>query len=260
LENRIVDSLVIAGIVLACTFGAAIAGMFLCARLPEQHLSDGTKDVMKMGMGLIATMSALVLGLLVASAKSSFDAQRTGYQQMAINFVLLDRALARYGPEAKNARALLHKTVTEMIDLQWSADDARRDARLDDPALTVNAAALFAAIQGLTPRDEGQKATKAWAFQLTIELARARWMLSQKDEGSIPIPFLVVLVFWLGVLFLSFGLFAPRNATTIAILFVSALSVASALFLIVDLDHPTRGVFQTSAAPLRHALSQLGQE
>jgi len=254
-----VDSLIIAGIVFACTFGGAVVGMFLCALLPQHHLSNEAKDIMKMGMGLIATMSALVLGLLIASAKSSFDAQRNGYQQMAINIVLLDRALARYGPETKKARSLLHKTVAELVDLQWPKDGGR-SVQLDAAELTTKGMATAAAIQDLAPVNDAQRAIKSQAFQMTFDLARTRWQLTHGDESSIPIPFLAVLVFWLLVLFLSFGLFAPRNATVIAVLFVCALSVASALFLIVDLDHPTKGVFQISETPLRHALSQLGRE
>ncbi len=105
-------SIAIGGIVFACTFGGALVGMMLRAVLPEHHVSPDSKDVVKLGMGLIATLAALVLGLLIASAKSSFDGQRTGFQQLAANLVLLDHALARYGPETKGAREALRRLVT----------------------------------------------------------------------------------------------------------------------------------------------------
>src|SRR5215471_8787492 len=106
--NRIMSSLGIAGLSFCCVFGGASFGLALRARLREHHLSTETKDFVKLGVGIIATMTALVLGLLVASAKSSFDAQKGELGQMAANIVLLDRALAHYGPEAKEARQVLH--------------------------------------------------------------------------------------------------------------------------------------------------------
>jgi hypothetical protein len=111
-----VGSMGVGGIVFACTFGGALVGMLLRATLPVHHLSSDSKDVVKLGTGLIATLSALVLGLLIASAKSSFDAQRTGFQQLSANLVMLDRALARYGPETKDAREALRQLVASAID------------------------------------------------------------------------------------------------------------------------------------------------
>ena len=252
------DSLTIAAIVFACTFGGAIFGMFLCSLLPQHHLSSDAKDIMKMGMGLIATMAALVLGLLIASAKSSFDGEKNGHQQLATNLILLDRILLRYGPQANIARTLLKTTVSEWIDLRWPKGDSHVSGSMESPEVSTNTMAVLAAIQGLTPGDDDTKRTlKAQALQIILELGRTRWTLSQSDESSIPIPFLAILVFWLTVLFISFGLFAPRNATVLAVLLVCALSVASALFLIVDLDHPTKGLFQISPAPMRKALAEM---
>jgi hypothetical protein len=251
------DSLTVAGIVFGCTFGGALVGMFLCYLLPQHHLGSDAKDIMKMGMGLIATMSALVLGLLIASAKSSFDGEKNGHQQLATNLVLLDRILLRYGPEANKARDLLKKTVSEMIDLHWPKDASQPAAGMDSPEITTNSMAVLGEIQGLSPGSDTQKTLKTQALQILVDLGRTRWGLTQGEGSSIPIPFLAILVFWLTVLFVSFGLFAPRNATVLAVLLVCSLSVASALFLIVDLDQPTKGLFQISSAPMRKALSQM---
>ena len=106
-------------IVLACVFGGSILGMVLHTILPEQHLSADSKDVIKLGMGLIATMSALVLALLTNSAKGSFDTQRNELTQMSASIILLDRVLAHYGPETKDARDLLKGTVANMINRMW---------------------------------------------------------------------------------------------------------------------------------------------
>ena len=194
--------------------------------LPDPHLSSDSKDVIKMGTGLIATMSALVLGLLIASAKSTLDAQRTGFQQMATNVVLLDRTLARYGPEATPARGMLRETVAAAIDRLWPADRSPA-AGLDSPEITVNGNALYEAIRDLSPKTDAQRASQAQAIQIAADMARTRWLLSQRDDGSIPKPFLAILVFWLSVLFISFGLFSPRNATVIVVLVICALSVAA---------------------------------
>ena len=252
------SSLVIAGVTFACTFGGALVGMFLRAVLPDRHLSSDSKDIIKMGTGLIATMAALVLGLLIASAKSTLDGQRNGFQQLATNVVLLDRTLAHYGPEAKAAREVLHRTVASAIDRLWPAAGSPSSG-LAAPEITVSGTALYEAIRDLSPHTDAQRAAQSQALQITADLGKTRLLLSQRDDGSIPAPFLAVLVFWLTVLFISFGLFSPRNATVIVVLLVCALSVASALLLIVDMAQPFEGLFQISSAPLRSALSQLGQ-
>jgi hypothetical protein len=250
--------LVIAGIVFACTFGGAALGMFLRTVLPEPHLSADSKDVVKLGTGLVATMAALVLGLLTASAKSAYDAQRAGFQQAAANLVLLDRTLAQYGPEAKPARDVLRRTVAALIERLWPVDGSRPTG-LDSADITEVGGALIKAVRDLKPEIDAQKTLQAQALQIGTDLGRTRWLLSQQEENPLPLPFLVVLVFWLFVLFTSFGLFSPWNGTVLVVMFVCALSVAGALFLIVDLGQPFQGVFQISGAPLRRALSQLGQ-
>lgn len=233
-------------------------GMALRGMLPDPHLSSDSKDVIKMGTGLIATMSALVLGLLIASAKSTLDAQRTGFQQIATNVVLLDRTLAHFGPEATPARELLRKTVASAIDRLWPADSSSA-VGLDAPEITANGTALYEAIRDISPKTDAQRASQAQALQISADMARTRWLLSQRDDGSIPKPFLGILVFWLSVLFISFGLFSPRNGTVIAVLVICALSVASALLLIVDMSDPFTGLFQIPSAALRTALAQLGR-
>jgi hypothetical protein len=255
--HKSVDSLTIAGIVFVCTFGGARFGLYLRRVLPEPHLSTDSKDVVKMGTGLIATLSALVLGLLIASAKNSFDAQRNGLQQLSTNLILLDRSLKFYGPETKEIRDQLRSTVTVILDHRWPTNGTQATG-LDAPEISESGGALFAAIRDLSPRTDSQKAIQSQALQVSFELARTRWLMSQGDESSIPIPFLIVLVSWLTVLFITFGLFSPPNATVITILFICAVSVAGALFLIVELDRPMNGLIQISSKPLRDALGQLG--
>jgi len=253
-----VESIAIGGIVFACTFGGALVGMMLRAVLPEHHVSPDSKDVVKLGMGLIATLAALVLGLLIASAKSSFDGQRTGFQQLAANLVLLDHALARYGPETKGAREALRRLVASNIEHLWPGDASKKSG-LGDSSLTASGGSLIDQIRDLSPKNEGQRWAQSQALQITTDLARSRWLLIEENESAIPTAFLVVVVFWLTVLFTGFGLFSPLNPTVISALFVCALSVAGAMFLIVDLDEPFGGLIQISSTPLRNALSLIGQ-
>jgi len=252
------NSVVIAGIVFAAAFGGAIVGMFMQRALPESHLSDKSKEVIKLGTGLIATMAALVLGLLVGTAKSSFDTQRSGFQQLALNVVLLDRTLAHYGPETKPARKQLHDAVAVIIESLWPAGGSQSSG-MNDSRITDSGSALYDAIRGLSPRDDSQRLLQTQALQISSDLGRNRWQLGQHDDGSLPIPFLVVLAFWLFVLFTSFGLFSPPNVTVVAVLFICALSMAGAVFLIVDLDQPLDGLIKISSHALRDAMANLGQ-
>jgi len=251
-----VSAMAISWVVFACVFGAALLGMFLRATLPEHHLSADSKDVVKLGMALIATMSALLLGLLIASAKGSYDAQSGEVTQMSANIIQLDRILARYGPETKGVRDVLRRTVVS-VDRNWSRGTSRSE-KLDSAETRAGGASFYEQIQELAPRNDFQRSLQGQALQIALDLGRARALLLEQAGSSIPTPFLVVVVFWLAVIFTSFGLFAPYNATVIATLFVCALSVSGAIFLILELDSPFAGLMQISDLPLRNALTLLG--
>lgn len=250
------NPMTIGWIVLACVFGGAVLGMVLHRILPAHHLSTDSKDVIKLGMGLTATMSALVLALLIASAKSSYDAQRNELTQLSVNVILLDRVLGKYGPEAQTAREILRRSVVRIIDQIWPKAGA--SAHELDPT-SVQAGELYDKIEELSPQNEGQRSLKSEAEKVSIDLAQTRWLLFEQAGSSIPMPFLVLLVFWVTIIFLSFGLFAPPNATVISTLFLCALSVSGAIFLILELDRPFGGVIQISSAPLHNAVAHLGE-
>jgi Protein of unknown function (DUF4239) len=224
--------------------------------LPEHHLSADSKDVVKLGIALIATMAALVLGLLIASAKSAYDTRSNQLAEASADMIQLDRALARYGPETKEARSLLQRSVAATIERFWPAEGAKPIA-IDPAASPVEA--LSDKIETLTPQSDAQRSMQSQALTLAADMGRTRLLLFEHLGASIPVPFLVVLVFWLCIIFASFGLFAPRNATVIAVLCVCALSVAGAIFLILELDRSFEGLLQVSSAPLRAALAQLGR-
>src|SRR5215469_11197141 len=243
-------------IVFALVFGSALLAMYVHGALPEHHLSPDSKDVVKLGVALIATMSALVLSLLVASAKSAFDRRSSQLVQASADIILLDRALARYGPETREARALLQRSVAATVERFWPAGGAKPIAV--DPN-TSPVEALYDKVEALSPQNEAQSSLRSQAMTLAAEVGRTRLLLFENLGSSIPVPFLVVLVFWLCIIFASFGLFAPRNATVIVVLCVCALSVSGAIFLILELDQSFEGLLQVSSAPLRAALAQLGR-
>ena len=200
-------------------------------------------------------MAALVLGLLIASAKSAYDTRSDQLLQISADITLLDRVLALYGSETKDARVMLRHSVVATLEQFWPAD-GDRPATVDRRATSVEA--LYDNIQQLSPHSEAQRSLQNQALTMTFELGRTRVLLFERLRSSIPVPFLVVLVFWLGIIFASFGLFAPRNGTVIALLFVCALSVSGATFLILELDRSFEGLMQVPSAPLRAALAQLG--
>ena len=246
----------ISWITFACIFGGALLGMLLRKLLPEHHLDADSKSVVNMGMALVGTMSALVLGLLIASAKSSYDAQGSEFIQMSANVIQLDRILARYGPETKEARNVLRRAALS-LDQDW-ADDTSRSAKLDSSATRAAGASFYEKIQELSPSNDFQRSLQGQSLQTALDLGKARSLLLEQAGSSIPTPFLVVLVFWLTIIFTSFGLFAPYNATVVATLFVCALSVSAAIFLILELDQPFGGLLRISDIPLRNAIAHLG--
>jgi hypothetical protein len=250
------NSIAIRLIVFACVFGAALFGMFLRARLPPQHLSADSKDTVRLGMGMVATTAALVLGLLVASAKNFYDTQSSELTQMSANVILLDRVLAHYGPETKEARDLLRGAVARTLELIWHQDH-QQHSQMEPRA--AGGEILYDKIQALSPKNDTQHALQAQASSMAIDLGKMRWLMFEQGSTSISLPLLAVLVFWLTIVFISFGLFAPTNPTVIATLFLCALSVSAAIFLILEMYTPFEGLIQISSAPLRNALAHLGQ-
>jgi hypothetical protein len=237
-------------------FGAGLLGMRLRNALPADHLSDNSRNVVTLGMGLVGTMAALVLGLLIASAKEAYDVQSSALLQMSAKIISLDRTLARYGPEAKESRELLRNEVVHMIDRLWPQNMSEA-AQLAPPAGLSGA--LYDAIEGLSPKDDRQRLLRSNALSLAMDISQARWLMFEQGTIMVSKPLVIVLVFWLVFIFLSWGLFAPVNGTVIATFFIAALSVSAAIFLVLEMYMPYAGILRISSVPLRAALSQLGQ-
>ena len=250
------SSLVVSCAVFALIMMGIFAGILLRKILPQHHLSDESKDVVRLGTGLVATIGALVLGLLIASAKSSYDTQSGHIKQMTANMILLDRLLAKYGPEARHVREEMRLGINPIVTQIWGEQSSSASA-LSFEANAMGERTIFD-IQALSPGNDIQKALKSWAVEVSADLAKTRLLLFAQKDNPVPTPFLAVLVFWLIIIFLSFSLFARLNATVFAFLVVVALSAAGALFLILELSHPFSGLIQVPSEPLLKALAPLG--
>lgn len=249
------NAIVVSLFIFACAFAGALFGMFLRTRLPGHHLTSETKDTVKLGMGLVGTMTALLLSLLVATAKSSYDQKRDEITQVAAKIAFLDRVLANFGPETSPERAMLRETVAAAIDGIWP--EQRLPTATAVP--TRKTEILYDAMSQLAAETELQKDLKSKALQLAADISQTRWLLFEQSSSSISTPFLITTVLWLTIIFVSFGLFAPFNETVVCTLMLCALSVSAALFLVLEMDSPYTGVIQISSTPMRNALATLGQ-
>ncbi len=250
------NALLISLLVFALMCAGALAGMALRPLLSEHHLHPDSKDVVKMTTGLIGTLTALVLGLLIASAKTSFDQKTNQVRQVTASLILLDDLLAQYGSETIPVRNLLRQGIQPLADRIWHEEQVQTDKPVKFEA-TAEALAFEKELERLSPNNDAQRSIQSRAIQAFMEGSQTRLQLFSQIGGSIPTPFLVVLVFWLGAIFLSSTLFVRANLVVMVALLVCALSFSGATFLILELDNPFTGLMSISSAPLRSALLPL---
>jgi hypothetical protein len=244
----------LSGIIFVLTLGGIILGTLLRRALPKHHLNSHAKDAVRLGAGLTATIATLVLGLLIAAAKGSFDTQTSQVRQITANLILLDNILAQYGPETRAIRGQIRTTIDPFADGLWREKEA-----VTTRPVETNAAAerVYLEIHKLSPHDDLQRLLKTRAVQISNDLAQVRFLLFVESENLIAKLFLAVLGFWLIIIFASFSLFSPLNWTVFTCLFLFAFSAASAIFLIMELSRPFTGLMMISSAPLRNALGTI---
>lgn len=237
-------------------FGGAVIGVYLHARLPDSHQNAESKDVVKLVMGLIATMAALVLGLLIAASHTFYNTQQAEMQQLGANVVLLDQMLVRYGPEAQSARLVLRRDLAGVVRTT-SPVEGIGTGSMPLGKTSLGNRDIFGLVQRLTPSNASQGFDQSQAVTLLTRIAATRLLIHEQSSSVLPIPLVAVLVVWLTTLFVGFGMFANLNATVLMALFVGALSVAGAVFLIAEMGHPYTGIMRISYAPLQSALAQI---
>lgn len=246
--------LAISAIAFVLIFGGALLGMLLRAMLPDAHLTDNAKDVVRLSMGLIATIAALVLGLLIASAKTSYDAKNAKIKQITVDIIMIDNYLEEYGPQGRPARHLLRAVLAPSIERIWNeSSPAHRQPFEASP----QSRALYNALLSLKPDNDIQRSIHTRLLALSTDLAEARLALFTQAGHAIATPFLAILVFWLAMIFASFSLFVRTEPVVVAALLVCSLSAACALFLILEMDRPFAGMMAISSEPLRNALTPL---
>jgi Protein of unknown function (DUF4239) len=251
------NSTMVTLLVFGCTFGAALLAVFLREQLPRHHVEGDSREVVKLVLGLMATLTALVLGLLISSAHSAYDAQDAELQQLSVHIYQLNRILVHFGPAAADEREQLRGILAGDIARIWPADRAVKAA--DAPiAAQQDMEKLIENIGSLSPSSELERVGQKRAIDLMGSIGETRHMLIEQSRGALSWPFLFVLVSWMTILFFGFGLISRYNATVVAALFVGSLSVAGAIFLILQMNQPYGGWIQVSSAPLRAALAQMG--
>jgi hypothetical protein len=250
------NAIVVSSIVFVCVFGAALVGMAIQRALPEDHLGPDGKEVVRLSTALISTMAAIILGMLVSSAKASYDARKNEVAEMSSEILIIDRLLARYGEETGEVRTQFRQTVEDGVARIWPKD-ASQGGQLRPGE---NAEILTERLEHLTPKNEVQTAVKAQVMPQVLSLRQTQWLMFLKtQQSSIPIPLLVILVLWLAGIFVSFGLFAPPNPTVVVTLVLGALAVSAAIFIILEMYTPFSGILRISPAPVMEALKQMGR-
>jgi Protein of unknown function (DUF4239) len=245
-------------IVFLCVFASGLLGLYLRSVLPQQHVQEESFAMVRLCTGVIATLTALVLGLLVASAKGTYDRVNDQVTTTAAAIVLLDRTLAQYGPQTNEARSSLRAAVAASVSTLFSAH-GHGVADVDTREALTRGENLQSELRRLAPENDAQRLLQARALELSNQVAQTRMLAITQAHSSLPPVFLVVLVLWLSIMFAGFGLVTKNNPIVIITLFLCAFSVAGAVLMIEELNRPLEGLMKVSSEPMRYALAHLGQ-
>jgi hypothetical protein len=259
-------------LVFALLLGGTAIGVFVRPLLPEEHKAHETVQVLHLVIGMLVTFAALVLGLLTASAKSNFDTASNDFRAYAADLIELDSTLREYGAPAQEARRLLRIYTATAIATTWPAEPApagdyypkdipaeNNQDKLEDFRLGDMLGVAQREVRQLNPSDAFHKTLADASLAQFNRLIQARWKLIEEAHNAISRPFFAMLTFWLVIIFLSVGLIAPRNALALVTITLGALSIASAIYVIVDLYTPFTGPLGISSQPMRDALLHLSR-
>lgn len=235
-------------------FGGALLGMFAAQALPDGHLSSETRTTVSVSTAVVGTLSALVIGLMISTASSSFSARSREVTAISVDLIRMDRVLRRYGPEAGEVRAKLRLYASAKLQELFPVAGGPSQP---DEVIVGMLETMQDTMLSLAPTDDAHRWLRDQALTLSDTLSQARWLLVQQARSDIPLPFLVLLIFWLAIVFGGFGLFAPRNATAVAFLCLCSMAVSGGITMILELDLPFDGLVRISAEPMRHALAQI---
>jgi len=248
------SSIAISAGTFALVFGGALLGTFIGARLPKHHLSADNKDVVRLAMALVGTLTGMVLGVLIGSAKTYYDTQNNELTQVSANVALLGGLLHYYGPEANGAHESLRLAVERVLVENWPNEQVE-NWKLSPKSGRIQE--VYDQLRALAPKDEEHRMMQSEAVGLLRNLAQLRWLIIAQTGATILRPLLFVMVFWMTSIFLSWGIFSRANAMSVTTFFVAALCVSAAIFLILELYTPYKGLLRISSDPLRVAYDSL---
>jgi hypothetical protein len=248
--NTILTSLTI----FASIFGAALLGMAIRRKVPDNHLGSDAKDVIRLVTGITATTSALVLGMLVSNAKTYYDSWNAQVAEIASQVVTIDRLMADYGPETDEIRVEFRQLVQNFVERTWPKQDSLQVALKPQ----YNGDILMRQVELLTPKDALQTSEKSQIVPMITSLRQAQWrMFARSQQTTMPTPLLVIVVSWQAVIFVSMALFAPRNITIFVTFALGALTISTAVLLILDMYSPFKGILTISSAPITDSLTEM---
>jgi hypothetical protein len=255
---RVMSSIPIGVIIVAILFGSAMLAAMAGRILPENHLTSETKSVVSVSMAVVGTLGALVLGLLISTAHTSFATKQQQVTQISADLIRLDRLLRRYGPEVQDARTLLRDyTAAKLQDLFPESSGQRTD--LKDVSTLSMLEELENKILALTPANQTQRWLQSHSLQLAVAVEGTRWDLVAESQSKSPFSLMVLLLFWFAILFASFGLFAPRNMTAVTAILLCSIAIAGAIRMTTELQTPFQGLIRVSSSPLARALEAMSQ-
>ena len=254
--SSFVGSVPVGVIIVAILFASAMFAMAAARFLPPHHLNAETKGVVSVSAAVVGTMSALVVGLLISNSSASFTSKTQEVTQISTDVISLDRMLRRYGPETQDLRAMVRR-YAEAKTQDLFPKDPSQGPDLENGTTLAVLEQLQEKILVLTPAGPSQRWLQAQAVDLTGAMMAARWHLAQENAVRTPLPLLVLVMFWFVMIFVSFGLFAPRNATAITMIFLSAIAIGGAIRMTTELQIPFEGFIRISGAPMARALDAI---
>jgi hypothetical protein len=252
------DNYVFSAMVLVLILSSAALGSYVRARLADHHFEEASLAAMRIAVGLVATLSALVLSLLISSGKSSLDLVNTALQHNAVTMIRLDRTLSQYGPSADGLRVQIKDDYARWISFLFS-NKTGTNAEAESQGILQSTYDIPGRIFALQPVGPLQEKLRDHAMELWDDIFSGRWLALEHRMGLIPTPLIAVLVGWLAVIFGIFGFSAPRNWSMCVVFLLCALSTTTAVFIVLDLDTPFQGMVNVSKAPMMDALKFIGR-
>jgi hypothetical protein len=241
----------------ALTFGFVLLGLYLKRLVPERHMSAGSRDMIGAVIGMLSLLLALVLGTLVGSGYGFFASQKGGIESLCARSLELDLTFRQYGPETQPLRQALRDSMEEALDA-IRGDSAAYQRHFELSGYMSKFEKWNQTLSSLSPRSPAQTALVSSISASSAAFQQTRLLMSLQLASPIPWPLIIIVVSWAMLLFFGFGVTSGLNPTSLAALAFGSFAVASAIFLILELNRPLSGLFRVPAAPIERAIAALG--